>query len=91
MVGLGGGESLPVLHHEEYDFPDALTPIGTQAAQAPLSFAAPAAQLPSCFLSGVWWLLCVGVELWLQIALTATGNAPPPLRCTDRGGSVHPN
>ena len=59
MVGLGGGESLPVLHHEAYDFPDALTPIGTEAL--PPSFAAtysapaPAAapQLPSCFLSGV--------------------------------------
>jgi len=43
LLGLGGGEDLPVLHHETYDFPDELTPIG--------------------------------VELWMQIALGATGNA----------------
>ena len=39
---LPAGEALPVLHHETYDFPDVLTP--------------------------------VGIELWLQIALGATGN-----------------
>jgi len=42
LVGIGGGLQLPVLHHETYDFPDELTPIGT--------------------------------ELWVQVALCATGN-----------------
>lgn len=46
LLGIGGGEQLPVLHHRTYDFPDSLTPIGA--------------------------------ELWLQIALGATGNTLAP-------------
>lgn len=30
LVGLGAGEALPALHHEAYDFPDELTPIGVE-------------------------------------------------------------
>lgn len=29
LVGIGAGESIPDLHHPDYDFPDALIPLGT--------------------------------------------------------------
>ena len=33
MFGLGAGEHTPALHHTDYDFPDALLPVGTKLFQ----------------------------------------------------------
>jgi metal-dependent amidase/aminoacylase/carboxypeptidase family protein len=37
LVGLGAGEDQPVLHAQDYDFPDALLPLGVRFYEALLS------------------------------------------------------
>lgn len=49
LLGLGGGENLPVLHHETYDFPDELTPIGVELWCVSMAISPPQFTAVLCF------------------------------------------